>query len=97
MNNSLGFLEVKGLTAALEGLDAMLKTADVRLVHTEKRLGGGGLVTVVVAGKVDAVTSAVEAGKVHAAKIDKVFASEVIPNPHEEVLKFYDMTNGLDK
>ena len=38
--NSLGILEVQGLVASIEGLDAMLKAAQVRLVHTEKRLGG---------------------------------------------------------
>ena len=38
--DSLGLLEVQGLVAAIEGLDTMLKTANVRLVHTEKRLGG---------------------------------------------------------
>ena len=37
---SIGLLEVEGLVASIEGLDAMLKTANVRLIHTEKRLGG---------------------------------------------------------
>lgn len=59
--NSLGILEVQGLVASIEGLDAMLKAAAVRLIHTEKRLGGR-LVTIVVAGSVADVTAAVEAG-----------------------------------
>ena len=91
--NAIALLEVEGLVASIEGLDAMLKTADVRLVHTEKRLGGR-LVTLIVAGKVDAVTSALERGKVTAELLGKVFGSEVIPNPHDELLKFFDMGEG---
>ena len=41
---ALGLIETKGLLAAVEGADAMLKTADVRLL--EKNLVGGGLVTI---------------------------------------------------
>ena len=87
---SIGLLEVQGLVASIEGLDAMLKAADVRLVHTEKRLGGR-LVTIIVSGKVDAVTAAVEAGKRRAESLGEVFGCEIIANPHEEVVKFFDM------
>ena len=59
---SIGLLEEEGLVASIEGLDAMLKTANVRLIHTEKRLGGR-LVTIIVAGSVSAVSAAVEAGE----------------------------------
>ncbi len=88
--NSIGLLEVQGLVASIEGLDAMVKAADVRLVHTEKRLGGR-LVTLIIAGKVDAVTAAVEAGKRRAESLGEVFGCEIIANPHEEVVKFFDM------
>ena len=88
--NSIGLLEVQGLVASIEGLDAMVKAADVRLVHTEKRLGGR-LVTLVIKGKVDAVTAAIEAGKRRAESLGEVFGYEVIANPHEEVTKFFDM------
>ena len=87
---SIGLLEVQGLVASIEGLDAMLKAADVRLIHTEKRLGGR-LVTIIIAGKVDAVAAAVEAGKKRAEALGEVFGCEVIANPHEEVVKFFDM------
>lgn len=88
---SIGLLEVEGLVASIEGLDAMLKTANVRLIHTEKRLGGR-LVTIVVAGTVSAVTAAVEAGEAAACGLGKVYGTEVIANPHEEVTKFFDMS-----
>ena len=87
--NSLGILEVQGLVASIEGLDAMLKAAAV-LIHTEKRLGGR-LVTIVVAGSVADVTAAVEAGAACAGALGKVYGCEVIARPHAELLKFFDM------
>ncbi len=87
---SIGLLEVQGLVAAIEGLDAMTKAADVRVVHTEKRLGGR-LVTIIVAGAVSAVTAAVSAGSAAASELGEIFGCEVIANPHEEVTKFFDM------
>lgn len=86
---TIGLLEVEGLVAAIEGLDAMLKAAEVRLVHTEERLGGR-LVTLVVVGSVSAVSAAIEAGKAAAAPLGKVYGDEVIANPHSEVMKFFD-------
>lgn len=89
-DNAIALLEVEGLVASIDGLDAMLKAADVRLIHTEKRLGGR-LVTLIVAGKVDAVTSALEHGEKAAAPLGKVYGTNVIANPHPEVLKFFDL------
>ena len=94
--SAIGLLEVAGNTAAIIGLDAMAKAADVRLVHTEKRLGGR-LVTLVVAGKVDAVTAALERGKVETEPYSETYGCEVIANPHPEILKFFDMTQGLER
>ena len=71
MEKAIALLEVQALTAAIEGLDAMLKAANVRLVHVEKRLGGR-LVTIVVDGTVSDVTAAAEAGKIAAAKVGVV-------------------------
>lgn len=50
---ALGLVETRGLLAAIEGADAMLKAADVRLL--EKNLATGGLVTITIAGEVSAV------------------------------------------
>lgn len=87
---AIGLFEIQGLVAAIEGLDAMVKAANVRVIHTEKRLGGR-LVTMIVAGSVSDVTAALEAAKASAAEIGEIFGCEVIANPHEEVLKFFDI------
>lgn len=94
VKGAIGLLEVEGNTSAVIGLDAMVKAADVRLVHTEKRLGGR-LVTLVIAGKVDAVTSALERGRTETEPYSKTYGCEVIANPHPEILKFFDMEGNL--
>ena len=86
-NKAIALLEVQAMVAAVAGLDAMLKAANVHLIHTEKRLGGR-LVTVVVDGTVSDVTAAAEAGRAAAAQVGKVKLCEVIANPHPEITKF---------
>ena len=87
MEKAIALLEVQAMTAAIEGLDAMVKAANVRLIHVEKRLGGR-LVTVVVDGSVSAVTAAAEAGREAAARVGNVKLCEVIARPHPEITKF---------
>lgn len=89
-NEAIGLLEVQGLVASIEGADSMLKAADVRLIHSEKRLGGR-LVTFIIRGKVDAVTAALEAGETNAKVLGKIYGKAVIARPHDEVIKFFDI------
>ena len=89
-NPDKGQREVDGLVAAIEGLDAMTKAADVRVVHTEKRLGGR-LVTFIVTGEISAVKAAVEAGVQSASVLGGIYGSAVIARPHAELTKFFDM------
>ena len=87
MEKAIALLEVQAMVAAIAGLDAMVKAADVRLIHVEKRLGGR-LVTLVVDGTVSDVTAALEAGKAAAAEVGNVKLAEVIARPHPEITKF---------
>ena len=57
---ALGMVETKGLTAAIEAADAMVKSANVVLIGYEKI--GSGLITVLVRGDVGAVKAATDAG-----------------------------------
>ena len=82
---ALGMVETRGLTAAIEAADAMTKSAEVRLVGTEKI--GSGLVTVMVRGDVGAVKAAVESGTAAASKLGELVAAHVIPRPHTAVEK----------
>ena len=82
---ALGMVETRGLVAAIEAADAMLKAANVELVGTEKI--GSGLVSVMVRGDVGAVKAAVEAGGASAQKLGEIVATHVIPRPHGDVEK----------
>ncbi|HIS55817.1 MAG: BMC domain-containing protein [Lachnospiraceae bacterium] len=82
---SLGMVETRGLTAAIEAADAMVKAAEVTLVGTEKI--GSGLVTVMVRGDVGAVKAATEAGSSAASRLGELVAVHVIPRPHNDVEK----------
>ncbi len=91
-NFAIGLLEISGLVAAIAGLDAMVKAADVSLIHSEKRLGGR-LVTLIIKGSVSAVKAAIEAGAKTSAPLGQIHGQEVIANPHGEIMKFFDFEN----
>jgi microcompartment protein CcmL/EutN len=96
VNYAIGLVEVSALGHAIVILDEMLKAAEVKFVATERKLGGR-LVTVVVTGDVSAVNAAVEAG-IASAKSNGVYkASNVIPRPHEEILKFLHLDEKEEK
>ncbi len=82
---ALGMIETRGLTAAIEAADAMVKAAEVTLIGTEKI--GSGLVSVMVRGDVGAVKAAVEAGTATASRLGEIIATHVIPRPHNDVEK----------
>jgi len=82
---ALGMVETRGLVAAIEAADAMLKAANVTLVGTEKI--GSGLVSVMVRGDVGAVNAAVDSGSSAAGRLGELVATHVIPRPHSDVEK----------
>ena len=94
MENAIALLEVQAMVAAIVGLDAMVKAANVKLIHVEKRLGGR-LVTVVVEGNVSAVTAALEAGVEAAQAVGQVMCKEVIARPHPDIVKFIKTDKGV--
>ncbi|MCI3029301.1 BMC domain-containing protein [Desemzia sp. C1] len=78
-------VETKGLVAAIEAADAMVKAANVTLEGYEKI--GSGLVTVVVRGDVGAVKAATDAGAAAAQNVGELVSIHVIPRPHSDVEK----------
>lgn len=78
---ALGMLETYGLIAAIEGLDAAVKAANVTLCGF--KYVTGGLVTFFVTGDVGATKAAIAAGQTAAEKVGKVISSHVIPRPAE--------------
>lgn len=85
--NALGMIETRGLAAAVEALDAMLKTADVTFAG-QKRVGSG-LVNVVIEGDVAAVKSAIDAGAEAAQRVGELLSVHVIPRPIDKLRDSY--------
>lgn len=88
---ALGLIETKGLLAAIEGADAMLKAANVRLL--EKNLAGGGLVTISIAGEVAAVKASVDAAVASIRRIAgaALVSAHVIARPDAELARIIAM------
>ena len=87
MQEALGLIETRGLVGSIEALDAMVKSANVRLVR--RKLSGGGLVTVMVEGDVGAVKAAVDAGTAAANILGTVVSAHIIPRPDDETAKLW--------
>ena len=81
--DALGVVELQNYSSAVAVLDHMLKTSAIRLAAVEKILGGR-LVTLMVTGRVSAVSEAIDAAL---AFNQRIAASAVIANPHPEIMK----------
>lgn len=81
---ALGLIETRGLIAAIESADAMLKAAEVRLV--ERTFVKGGIVTITVTGDVAACRASVDAAASAVARMGgTILSTHVIPRPHESL------------
>jgi ethanolamine utilization protein EutM len=85
MQEALGLVETRGLVAAIEAADAMVKAAKVTFLGRQKVKAG--LITVMVAGDVGAVKAATDAGAAACQRIGQMVSVHVIPRPHEEIDK----------
>ena len=83
MQQALGLIETRGLIAAIEAADAMVKAAKVKFLSRQKVKGG--LVAIMVAGDVGAVKAAVDAGTAAGKRVGTVVSSHVIPRPHDDI------------
>lgn len=84
-DEALGFVETRGLVAAIEACDAMLKAARVRLLA--RQVTRPALVTICVTGETAAVNAAVNAGALAAGKVGRVASTLVIPRPAAGILE----------
>lgn len=79
MINALGFIEVYGMVAGIEAADAMLKSANVRLLREQGVRPGQ--ISLVVEGDLAACRAAVNAGAAAASRVGTVIATNVIGRP----------------
>lgn len=92
MKEAIGMVETRSLVAAIEAADAMLKAASVKIM--DFHVVGSGLVNVTVTGDVAAVMAAVDTAKIRAGEVAEVISANVIPRPHGEVDKIFDIYGG---
>ena len=83
MQQALGLIETRGLIAAIEAADTMVKAAKVKFLSRQKVKGG--LVAIMVAGDVGTVKAAVDAGTAAGKRVGTVVSSHVIPRPHDDI------------
>lgn len=84
-SEALGMVETRGMIAAVEAADAMVKAANVKLIG--KVQIGSAYVTVMVRGDVGAVKASTDAGAAAARRVGELISVHVIPRPHAEVEK----------
>lgn len=84
--DALGFVEVQGLAAAIETADAMLKSANVRLLR--QLLRDPALTTITVEGSLGACSAAVDAGRAAAQRMDGFVAATVMGRPAQDTADF---------
>jgi len=85
MQKALGLIETRGLVAAIEASDAMVKAANVRFLGREKVKAG--LITVMIEGDVGAVKAATDAGAAACKRVGEMVSAHVIPRPHDDIDK----------
>ena len=93
---AIGILETKGLTALVQGTDAMLKAANVQLTGPKKGIGSA-LVSATITGDVAAVKAAIEAGAEAAGAYGEVVSAHVIARPHDEIQSVVPMAKKPSK
>ena len=84
--NALGYVEVRGLAAAIETADAMLKCAEVRLLR--QLLRDPMQTTIIVEGSLGACRAAVDAGQAAATRMDAFVAGLVMGRPARDTAEF---------
>lgn len=85
MSEAIGMIETKGLVAAVQASDAMLKAANVTLV---KQLNiGAAFITTIIKGDVGSVRAAVDAGAAAASQSGELVCAHLIPRPDASLLE----------
>lgn len=80
--NAIGLIETRGVVALTAGIEAMVKTADVRCIAVE-RVSSGYLVAA-VQGHLAAVRQALDAGSAAVKRYGELRAAQLYPRPSAE-------------
>jgi ethanolamine utilization protein EutM len=81
MSDAIGLIETKGLVAAVQASDAMLKAANVKQLNI-----GAAYITTIIKGDVGSVRAAVDAGAAAASQSGELVCAHLIPRPEATLL-----------
>ncbi len=95
MPKALGLVETRGLVAAIEAADAMVKSSNVTLIG--KEVTNPALVTIKVVGDVAAVKASVDAGAAAAKRVGELVSVHVIPQPDSQMISMIPEINDDDE
>ena len=87
-DRAIGLIETRGVVALTAGIEAMLKTADVKCVGIERV--ASGYFAAVIEGSLAAVRQAVESGKNAVLRHGEVRSAEVFPKAHDDAIAQLD-------
>src|ERR1035437_10723576 len=87
MPKALGLIETRGLVAAIEAADAMVKAANVKIVGKEQT--SPALITINIVGDVAAVKSVGDAGAAAAQRVGELVSIHVITQPDIQMLSLF--------
>ncbi len=87
MPKALGLVETRGLVAAIEAADAMVKASNVTLIG--KEVTKPALITIKIVGDVAAVKASVDAGAAAAARVGELVSIHVIPQPDSQMTALF--------
>ena len=88
MNQSLGLVEISGMSTALVVADAMAKSANIKIIGIENSKGLGYM-NIKITGDIGAVNAAVSAGKQIGITHNHFVSSKIIPRPSDFVYKVF--------
>ncbi|MBC5649252.1 BMC domain-containing protein [Christensenella tenuis] len=89
---ALGIVECRGITAAIEAADSMVKAAGVEVIGSQKI--GNALIYIAVAGKVDAVREAVKTGSETVQRLGELYAAHTMARPDDAIFKIIKIISG---
>ncbi|WP_406070620.1 BMC domain-containing protein [Micromonospora sp. NBC_01638] len=85
---AIGIVETRGVVALSAGIEAMIKTADVRCIAVERVTSG--YLAVAVQGSLAAVRQAVASGEAAIRVHGELRSSQVYPKPHPTTAALLD-------
>ena len=88
MRESLGLVETRGISTAIQVADVMVKAANVKILELENSRGSGYM-TVKIVGDVGAVKAAVQAAKAEGMRVGNLVSASVIARPSDGMASLF--------